>query len=208
MAFKVLSLLCIVLAAAAVDGAHARALMTGKGAVPLGSIFDCVLCWFIAGLWEGQRAEVLRWQKVLELEVAGGTISTAITGGTAGSQSGSGTTTSTGSTTTFTSKLPALAIGTASLGTSVQGGSGPTVGSVSSNTFGQVVAPGSLSTALGSSTAGFAGSGSSVNGKASTTDTSIATSNFATNSIKTGAIGSSNGPVGTAVSFNSFSQDP
>lgn len=117
-------------------------------------------------------------------------------------------TTSTGSTTTFTSKQPGLAIGTANLGTSVNGGTGPTVGSVKSGTFGQVVGPGSLSTALGQSTAGFAGSGGTVNGAATTTDTSIATTKFAANSIKSGAVAAADGPVGTAVGFKSFSQDP
>lgn len=71
-----------------------------------------------------------------------GVIATAITGGSAFSNSGSGTSTSTGSTNTFTSKVPGFAFGQSSLSTEIVGGSGPTTGLVTSNTFGQVAAPG------------------------------------------------------------------
>lgn len=137
-----------------------------------------------------------------------GVLSTVITGGDAGSQSGSGTSTSTGSTTTFTQKLPGLAVGSAKLGTSVRGGSGQTVGSANSGTFSQVVGPDSLSTAVGQSKAGFAGNGDGASGSASTSDTSTTTTSLASNTIKNRATGKSDGDVGTAVSFGSFSQDP
>lgn len=80
-----------------------------------------------------------------------GVIATASTGGSAISTSGSGTSTSTGTTTTFTTKFPGFALGQASLGTEVVGGSGSTAGLVTSNTFSQVVAPGKRSASQASS---------------------------------------------------------